>query len=214
MTAFTDLVTRVREALSVDESYEATIIPYGIKRAGKRLLRDYHFPWAVQKQVFANLAAGSKDYAMPTAYKKELLVRFFDTEDLTYSNSLAKSDGPVLIAEDGVPRKYWIWGGSISTDIVLDATQAATTQLEVWFESLDWDANETWLLARFEDILYTYSTFRIAAEKNKTELAQIYASLWTDEQRSLAIYLNELEFDNQEFYRRESSAVLRDRYPA
>lgn len=213
MPTLSELTTRIREALGVDDSYEAAIIPFGIERTAKRLLRDYHFPWSVSKQTYTGLAAGKQDYTLPVGFKKELAVFFYDTEDKTYGDPLGKKDGFTLLGSDGVPRHYWVWNGNLSTDIVLDADNASTTNLILWYESLDWAANQTWMLDRFDDMLFTYCVFRMATEFSKPELAQLYGQIWTDDRTSLAVYLNELEFDNTENYLREARSFPTERYP-
>jgi hypothetical protein len=212
MGVIADMVPRVREALSVDSSYDNEIIPYGIQRAMTRFLRDYNFPWSLKTETFTGLVAGQRSYELPAGFKKELGVLFYDTTDETYSDPLLKREGFVLPYSDGIPRHYWMSDGQLHTDIALAAADAATTNLVLYYQSLDWAENEEWMVDRFEDMLFTFATFRLAAEKNKKEVAEIYGALWQDDRQSLAIYLNELEFDNQIFIQREAQTVHTDRY--
>lgn len=213
MGTIADMVPRVREALSVDSSYDDEIIPYGIQRAMTRFLRDYNFPWSLKKTTFAGLVSGQQEYTLPAGFKKEVGVAFYDTTALTYSEPLLKREGFTLPFSDGIPRHYWLADGKLSTDIKLPASTFATTNLILWYQSLSWSANESWLVDRFEDLLFTFATFRLAAEKGKKEVAEIYGALWQDDRTALAIYLNELEFDNQVFIQREAPGWRSDRYP-
>lgn len=197
----------------MDDSYDASIIPFGIQRAMTRLLRDYHFPWSVAKATIVTVS-GARDFILPAGFKKELMVMFYDTADDTYTLPLLKREGMVLPGEDGVPRQYWLWGNNLSTDIKIEAGDVATTRLVLWYESLDWAVNEGWMIDRFEDMIFTYATFRLAAELNKPELAGLYGQLWGDDRSSLAVYLNELEFDNAIFMQREAANPRSERYPA
>lgn len=207
-----DLIVRIREAMSVDASYDAEIIPHGIERAATRLLRDYHFPQAVQKHVYPTVA-GSQDYVLPDGFKKELLVYFFDKQEIAWGNPLTKREGFVKPYSDGVPRHYWFWGNNLTTDIVIDAGSAPVTDLILWYESRDWLTNQDWMLNQFDDVLFTYTVFRLAAERQNKELAETFGILWGDERTSLAIYVNELEFDNGEYVQREVAERHQRRYP-
>jgi hypothetical protein len=213
MAAIDDLVTRIREAMKVDASYETTIIPYGVKRAGVRLLRDYHFPWSVNKEEYTPIAAGQQNYALPSGFKKELGLYFYDRVDLTYSEPLLKREGFVLPGLDGVPRHYWLWNGNLSTDIKIPDADANNLDLVLWYESISWEDNMDWMLERFEDVLFTLATFRLATEHQKKELSEIFGILWADDRTALAKYANELEFDNAVFVQREARGPDPARYP-
>lgn len=213
MSTLEQLTARIREALSVDVTYEAEIIPFAIDRAARRLLRDYHFPWAIAKKVFTGLTVGQQDYTLPLALKKELLVLFYDTVDDSYSRPLLKREGFLLPRTDGEPRYYWLYSSKLVTDVKVPVESTASLELHVWYESADPALNMDWLLSRFEDILFTYTTFRLAAERGKKEVAEIYGPLWMDERQALAVYLNELEFDNMELVQREPDQSNLSRYP-
>lgn len=207
------LTPRVREALGVASSYDAETIPALIRRSIKRLLRDYHFPKSIQKQAFTNLILGSKEYTTPAGFKKALLLQFYDPTAGAWSEPLRRSEGFRLPQPDGVPRYYWAEGTKLVTDTKLAISQVGLT-LELYYESMDLASNETWMVADFEDVLFYHSVFRGAAEMRKPEVMQAFAPLWQEEAQSLAIYLNELEFDNLEMQMKELQPRLRERYPA
>lgn len=208
-----NLVPRVRETLKVDSSYDAEIIPFGIQRAMTRLLRDYHFPWSVRTVPFTGLTANQTQYTLPSDFKKDLMVQFYDTAALAYSDPLDKVSGFRRANSDGVPRFFWLAGNKLNTDIKLPAAEIATTQLLLTYESLSWSINESWMIDQFEDMIYTLSVFRLATELNKEELAKLFATLWGDDRQALAIYTNELEFDNGVYTQRESKPPRGERYP-
>lgn len=207
-----ELVPRVRQALSVSDTYDAEVIPYGIQRQMTRLLRDYHFPWSVRREIYAP-AANQQDYTLPANFKKELMLYFADVNTGGYGEPLGKREGFTLPPSDGEARHYWVWQGKFSTDLKVPVADASTTRLILWYESMGWEDNEEWLLERFEDMVFTLSTFRLAAELNKKELAEIYGALWADDRQALAIYLNELEFDNGVYVQREAVRFRTERYP-
>jgi hypothetical protein len=213
MPTLAEVATRVREALAVDASYETAIIPYAIQRCGKRLLRDYHFPWAVQREVVTDLTADQRDFALPVGFKKELMVQFHDTTDASFGTPMLKREGFTGPNEDNVPRYYWMWNGNITLDAGPAEADLPGLELHLWYESMDWATNETWMLENFEDLLFTFTVFRLAAEKNKKELAEIYGTMWADDRVSLAKYANELQFDNSIFMQREATKARGDRYP-
>jgi hypothetical protein len=55
---------------------------------------------------------------------------------------------------------------------------------------------------------------RGAAVFRKPDVAQIYSQLWADERQSLAVYANELEWNNAVIYQREARGFPSERYPA
>lgn len=213
MTTEAELVTRIREGLSLDESYEDSIIPAGLARVANRLLRDYHFPWAVARETYSSLSTGQQTYSLPTGFKKELHLRFYDTADECWTDALLKREGFTLPNSDNTPKYYWLEDGNLHTDIKIPAEAAANTELVLWYESMSWDFNKWWMIDRFEDLLYTFAVFRIAAERGKKEIAEIFGALWADDRMGLAIYLNELQFDNSIFMQREAKVNTAERYP-
>lgn len=206
------LVPRVRESLGVSASYDAETIPALIRRSIKRLLRDYHFPKSVHREEFLNLFLNSQEYTLPAGFKKELLVQFYDPVTTSWSEPLLKAEGFRLPNSEGYPRYYWLEGLKLHTDTPLDISRVGFT-LQLWHESMDVAANEDWFTEDFEDAVYYHAVFRGAAEMRKPEVMQAFAPLWQDEVTSLAIYTNELEFDNLHMVQREPAARRGERYP-
>lgn len=208
------LVPRVREALGVSTSYDAETIPALIRRCIKRLLRDYHFPKALVKETFTPLAEGDFEFDLPSGFKKEYLVNFYDSaDDGSWSDPLLKSEGFRLPEPEGyVAAHYWLEGTKllISTPITSEQT---TLTLQLYYESWDVDTHEDWFTEDFEDVLFYYSVLKGAAEMRKPEVLQAFAALWEDERTSLAIYANELQFDSLEMRAREPRGWNRERYP-
>lgn len=213
MTPEETLVERIRQGLSLDQSYSAEIIPFCLQRQVKRLLRDYNFPWSIVVEMYSGLVADQQEYVLPAGFRKELMVTFYDTELKCHTAPLLKREGFQHPPEDGSPRYYWQTGNSIWTDLLLPVDETDNTELWLWYQSLDYAANIPWMIERFEDALYTVVMFRLAAELGKQEIAQTFGTLWADDRTALAIYLNELEFDNMEFVQRETRRPSLDRYP-
>lgn len=208
-----DLVPRVRKALAVSSSYEDTDIPDLISESINRLLRDYHFPKAVQKATFANALLNDRSFALPAGFKKEMEVRYFDPTTSAYSDPLIKRENFQLPYPSGVPYYYWLEGTNLVVDTPYPAAMVGFSTL-IWFESMDVSSNETWITSDFASAVRLFSIVRGAAEFRKPEVAQVYGALWTDEQASLAIYLNELEWNNANIQMKEPRVAALPRYPA
>lgn len=214
MSALTLLSERLQERLGVDSSYLASDIPNGVSRCVKRLLRDYHFPKSVRTEIWKNVSPGQQVYTLPADFKKDLMVTFQDTSDVVpvYTNPLKKREGFTLANQDQVPRYYWLQGNDLWTDIAIPSG-TTKTHLIAAYESNDVGYNLEWMVQDMEDVLFSFTMFRLSSEFGKPELAQVYVALWTEDQRSLAIYLNELEFGNMEMMMRASTPGHSPRYP-
>lgn len=210
-TSIAEMVPALREALSVDNSFDATIIGMA-ERCMKRLLRDYHFPKSLRLQAYTNLILGAKEYTLPAGFKKEHLIRFYDPVEGTYTHGLTKREGPVGLPLDGIPRHYWLQGAKFITDIAIEAESVGIT-MQLFYESMDVAGNESWFVGDFEDVLFTFTMYRGASELQKPDLAKSYAALWAEDRTSLAVYANELEFDGSEFYMNAAAPVSPTRYP-
>lgn len=206
------LVPQVRSALGVSSSYDDEKIPDLIRRKITRLLRDYHFPKSVKRTEFLNLAEGDQFLTLPEGFKKELEVRIYNPSDNSYTDPLRKREQFRLPYPSNAPFYYWLEGTKLWLDTPIDASRAGFTAI-VWHESMDAASNEDWLTTDFPDAVLYLSAVSGAAEFRKPEVAQIYAALWQDEQASLAIYLNELEWGGVEMYMREAGGPPLERYP-
>lgn len=211
---FAELVSRVREACGVNASYEDETIPALVDRCINRLLRDYHFPKAVKEYDFTNLFIDSQEYTLPDGFKALLEARFYDPVTESWAeNPLEKKIGRQFPRSLGYPSQYWLQGTKLITDTKLPAEMVGFT-LELFYESMDAASNRDWFVTDFESAIFYFAAARGAAEFRKPEVAQLYGQLWSDERESLAIYLNELEWDDVELIMREARAEPRLRYPA
>lgn len=217
MTSFSEFCTRLQDRLGLDSSYvQGGDIPSSVKRLMKKFLRDYHFPKSLQLQQWTSIVADTQTYTLPAGTKKPHAVYFYDNSDpIKYGQPLTKREHRVLPHPDGQARHYWIIGSTLYTDIIIDATTAAEgINLAMLYESLDVDANESWMLEDFEDILFSYCMYRLSGEFGKPELMQIFAPIWQEDRTGLAIYSNELEFDDLYIVQRELNSKRLARYPA
>jgi hypothetical protein len=211
------LTPRVRTALGVSDSYDAEEIPAAIRRSIQRLLRDYHFPKMVKKHEWALSALEQQEFALPAGFKKDLQVRLYDfahasIEDRKWSEPLRKLQSFTLPPRDRRPRHYWLEG----VNLVLDTPVTdlfLNYKLQLYYESQDLASNESWITADFEDTIFYMTCARYAIELQKPETAQSFAVLWEDERASLAIYLNELEFNNYDILMHAPGEGSQDRYP-
>lgn len=217
MPSFEQFCENLADRLRVDDSYVTNDIPQSVKRYVKRLLRDYHFPKSIRKNLYPDVDAGNQSYALPDDFKKDLLVIFMDNSDVAnvqFSDPLTRREGFVVAQPDGIPRHYWQEGSTLWTDITIPADTGTGTNLVVVYESNDFDYNSAWLLNDYEDVLFSLAMFRLAGELGKPELAQTWALLWLEDQKSLAIFLNELEFNHMEILMRPATPVNSSvRYP-
>lgn len=206
------LTPRVREALGVSSSYDSETIPALIRRSIKRLLRDYHFPKSLVRTDYTPLALGATTVALPAGFKKEYLVQFYDAATTAWSEPLFKAEGFRRPQSNGFPGFYWMQGTNLVFDTPIPLSMTGYT-LQLYSETWDVETHENWVSEDFEDVLYYLSVFRGAAEMNKPEVMKTFERLWMEEQQSLAVYLNELEFDGLYMQMREPRNAIVERYP-
>ena len=84
----------------------------------------------------------------------------------------------------------------------------------IWAETMDAASNEDWMTTDFPDAVLLFAVTRGSAQFRKPEVMAAYAQLWADERESLAIYLNELEWNNADIRMREARPPAIERYPA
>jgi hypothetical protein len=206
------MVPLVRSALAVSSSYDDEKIPDLIRRTINRLLRDYHFPKSVVRTTIVGLTAGDQHFTLPVGFKKELGVRLYNPVDKSWTEPLGKRNEFRLPYPSKQPRHYWLEGSELWIDTPISVEMAGLSAV-IWHETMDADSNETWITAEYPDAVMYLSIVRGAAEFRKPDIVPVYAELWKDEQQSLAIYLNELEWDKVEMYQREAVGYPSDRYP-
>jgi hypothetical protein len=211
--AVADLVTDVRGMLGVNSSYDDEKIPALLRRTITRLLRDYHFPKSIKRIDFLNALLNTKEFTLPDGFKKELEVRYYDPTGLAYSDPLVKRERFQLPYPSGTPHYYWLEGTKLVVDTAY-STSMVGFHTYIWAETMDAASNEDWITADFPDAVMYFAVTRGAAEFRKPEVAATYGQLWTDERESLAIYLNELEWNNADIIMREARPPAMERYPA
>lgn len=181
----------VREALGVSSSYDASIIPAGIRRAIAFMLRTWSFPQALEVQNFP-IANGASSIALPvTGVGKIRAVRIRDSGSTEFKRlrrtlvgELPHTEGPVY---------YWQEGNVLKLDTPISGTGYS---IDVWYNSTDVDAADPWVTSDFEDVTFNLSTLRLAVELRKPEVAQVFQAIWQEQVPSLAQYLNEVEYND------------------
>lgn len=215
MTTIAEFAELLRDRLSVDDSYLPDITA-SVERYVRKLLRDYNFPKSVRTEIYTGLTAGQQSYTLPADTKKPLMVLFRDTADVAapqYGAPLLRRGGFTLPASDRIARHFWLQGEELWTDISIP-TGAPSTELILMYQSNSYAYNIDWMLADFNDILFSLAMFRLASELGKPELTQVWTAMWVEDQRGLAIYINELEFDGLELLMKEAAPSRAERYPA
>jgi len=222
------LVPRVREALGVSNSYDETTLPAAIRRAERRLLRDYNFPKSIKRRnwwtdavpVEDRLGVGQFAFKLPTGMKRDLGVIYRSPgtnppHTTGWTDPLKKLEGfrAPNTASDAFARYYWLEGDMLVVDKPLYTLPVEVVHLELTYQSWDVVENEPWLIEDFEDVIFILTVYRAAAEMRKPEVMQAYAALWQEEVVSLATYVNELEYDNLYMMMREARARHDERYP-
>jgi hypothetical protein len=205
------LVPRVRTALGVSASYDTETIPDLIRSAIGRLLRDYNFPKSRARATFALAMLDQNTFQLPVGFKRAFGVRFYDPADKTWSDPLRRYEGFTLPHSSGETRGWWIEGQQLFIDTPI-AQDGLGKELVLFYQDQSVANNSDWLLDNFEDAVAYLAITRGAADMRKPEVMQTYAPLWSDEQTSLAIYLNELEWDGVVVMQRETREPRRPRY--
>lgn len=203
ITNIDNLIPALREALSVDESYDTTVLPNIISRCLLKLLRDYHFPKTITREFYTDLQVGRQEYALPTGFKKEHMIVFYDPEETRYARPLLKREGFTLPEESGESCYYWLEGSSLFTDVTL-IEENQGIELRMWYESMDVALNQDWLINNYSDVIFALCMYSAASQLRKSELVTTWRAIWSEERTSLAVFLNELQFDNSELVRGES----------
>lgn len=209
------LVPRVRKALGVSASYDDEEIPALIRSAINRLLRDYNFPKSVMRFEIPNTFLNTQEITLPAGFKRELAVQFTNPAAVpqTWSEPLEKKEGFQLPYPSGYPHFYWLEGQKLWLDTPTPADMVGYT-FQLFYQSMLPEDNEDWITVDFEDSVRILSIVRGAMDYRKPDVLQGYSALWSDERESLAIYLNELEWNNVRVNMREARPAAAERYPA
>lgn len=215
MVSLNSFIDNLSERLGLDDSYKAQDLPMFVKRVMRSFLRDYNFPKSIRRNDYTAIIADQQSYTLPDDFKKPLQVRFYDDggSSTVFGKPLVRTGQQVLPDQDGIARAYWIEGLLLYTDIKVPAADAADTNLRLLYQSNDPDYCSSWLLGEYEDILFTFCMYRGATEYGKTELAQLWAPLYARDERAIAIYQNELEFNDFGIVMSEVPTSQSERYP-
>lgn len=212
MAAIDDLVVRVRTALSVSAEYDEELRD-DVEGAARSLLRRYNFPKSIKRSVLQGFVAGQQQFDLPAGFKRMMQARFYDPIGLAWGDTLPRRDAFVLPSSSEVPTRYWIEGTKLWIDTPLQGGYQAAQLILLYQSGLVAD-NLDWMVEDFEDILINYTVYRTAPSKRKPEVGASYQQLWAADQTELAIYLNELEFDELELVMREEREPrFVERYP-
>lgn len=217
------LVPRVRRSLAVSSSYDNETIPDLIRGACRRLLRDYNFPKSKSRLYLGSggtadgtsgtlLALNDQAFTLPAGFKRDFQLRFYDPAEDTWSDPIKKREAFILPSASGEIEWYWIEGLTLYIDSKIEA-DGVGKQLLLFYQSKDTETNEGWLTDDFEDAVVYRAVMAGAVEVRKPDVAKTFAELWADERESLAIYLNELEWDNVVMQMRERTIPSVERYP-
>jgi hypothetical protein len=210
-----DMVPTVREALGVSSAFDASIIPNGIRRTIRFLLRTYYFPQALRVSETLAMGLGTAGVTLPTdlggrAPSRVRLRLVPATGDILYK-TLRRGALGMLPSRTG-PDNYIIEG----LDLKLDRPMPeAGYDLQVWYYSTDVDLAEPWITADFEDVVYLKSVMDLAlTDARKPDVYQAFNAAWTERQVGLAIYLNEAEFADTDISMDPRGASFLERYPS
>lgn len=217
------LVPRVRRSLAVSQSYDNETIPDLIRGAVRRLLRDYNFPKSKGRRYLGTggtadgssgtlLALNNQAFVLPDGFKKDFQLRFYNPAEETWSEPLKKREGFIMPSVSGQTEWYWIEGLTLYIDTKVE-DDGVGQQLILFYQTKDSESNEDWVTVDFEDAVCYRAIMAGAVEVRKPDVAKTFAELWADERESLAIYLNELEWDNVNIMQRERSLPMLERYP-
>lgn len=206
---------RLKDRLGLDNSYLKDDLPGAVYRYVTKLLRDYNFPKAIVEKRWEDIVATTQSYALPSYFKKEVAVFWYDDTDPTaavsYSDPLRRREHFVMADPDGTSRYYWIIGTTLYTDITIDSGSAGINLIMPYL-SLDPDDSISWILEDLNDILFTLCMYRLSAELGKPELYKMYQPLWAEDIKALAIYQNEIEYGNLDIVQRETTHRSLERY--
>jgi len=97
----------------------------------------------------------------------------------------------------------------------MPAVLATVYNVEVWYQSIDADVNESWLSTTYQDALEHLAGMKLALKRRKKEAAEIYNQLWQQDIAILARFTSELEFSDMDMGMGDPSDMPAiDRYPA
>lgn len=193
-TTYEELAADLLEELAAPQA-KIQRIERGIERNVRYFLRNYNFPESLTLLTTPALTEGDDRVELPALAGKIKAVRILlDTEDPPLYKRIFRREEGVLPHHEG-PAVYYREG----SDLVLDtALPEDGYKLQIWYQTLDKDVVESWLLPRYGDALFHRCVYEMASGFRKPEVQQVYAGLWQDDQVVLAIFLQELEFGDMQ----------------
>lgn len=201
-------------AASVSTGNDALVLG-AVNRAAKYLLRNYNFPESLTYTALptaTSLGEGDTTVTLPSGVGKLKGVRLKQTnvDPVTYM-VLHRREETVLPTEGG-PIYYKRLATTLELDTELDDE---TYKIELWYQTVLLATAETWLTDTYEDVLFHLAMLRAAPILHKPELIQTYAPLWQQDEKVLAVYLNELEWEGMHLRMgSDEITTLAERYPA
>lgn len=210
--AYTDIRDSIIAAAGVSATAHNALALQAVERATRYLLRNFNFPESVVKYTTGALDAETQTVDLELGTGKIKGVRLLlDTDEPFLYKVLRRREETVLPYADG-PAAY----SRIGEQLVLDkALPAAGYKLEIWYQTVDPDVAESWLTQTYEDVLFHLSILRALPLLRKPELMRDFAPLWQQDEAVLAVYLNEIEFENLDLRMGNDEVQdITERYPA
>lgn len=187
----TDMVPTVREALGVSSSYDTVVVPAGIRRAIRFLLRGFNFPKAIIRTDLAVAAVAEPYVTLPADAGKVRAVQLFSNDTPPKYYRLRRT----LLGERGVgtmPTHYYQEG----LRLYFDVAKPANHGVHIWHNTTSVTSAEPWITDEFEDLLFVLSVMRLSQELRKPEVHAAFAASWQELVPTLGVYLNEVEFND------------------
>lgn len=189
---FAEIAIRVRKALAVSTTYD-TDLEDAVKDGAQTLLRNYNFPKSVVHGEYL-LDNPSTGVQLEIDTGKVLHVRLSVVEDgETLYKILRRREPSALPTGEEGPQFWYQLGEELRFDRALEEDDYT---LDVWYLSTDPIANEGWLCNNFADVLFHSGCFNGCPLVGKPDLMGLWQPLMQRDEIGLAIFLNELEFND------------------
>lgn len=194
---YSDIVPDLLDALALGAGAEPRVLR-AVKRNVRYLLRNYNFPKSLVHYTTLALAIDIVSIALPAGAGKVRAVRllddYSDPTGVPLYKVLRRREVTLVRSIDG-PNEYMLEGSTLLLDTPLPE---AGPKVEIWYQTTDPDAVETWMAEEFHDVLFHRTGYELSPLEGKPETQQVFQPLWADDQLVLAKYLNELEFEGMD----------------
>lgn len=207
----------IKAALGVGDANDAILLS-GVKRAGRYLLRNFNFPQSLIYFQTDALAADADEIDLDSGTGKILGVRlkFDDGSGESETNplySVMRRREPSVLPVLGGPSLFWRTDQTLKFD--RGVPDESSYYVEIWYQSVDLTVTESWLTCDYEDVMFNLGAKYCCPLVHKPELLPMYDSLWQESQAMLAVYLNELEWENYSLRMgNDEPLVVAERYPS